>query len=167
MIAFELDSEGGAIFADFTAKNIGRYLAIALDKEIISCPRIDSAIPDGRGQITGQFTVDEAKSTVLQLRYGSLPIPLKVVDTRAVGPSLGQDSVNKSVRAGTIGLIIVLLFMLIYYRLLGLLADVALIIYALLTLALFKLIPVTLTLPGIAGLLGLGGHGCGRQHPDL
>ncbi len=153
VIAFELDSEGGAIFADFTANNIGRYLAIALDKEIISCPRIESAIPNGRGQITGQFTVDEAKSTVLQLRYGSLPIPLKVVDARAVGPSLGQDSVSKSVRAGTIGLIIVLLFMLIYYRLLGLLADIALIIYALLTLALFKLIPVTLTLPGIAGFL--------------
>jgi len=153
VIAFELDSEGAAIFADHTAKNIDRYLAIALDKVIISCPRIDSAIPNGRGQITGQFTVDEAKSMVLQLRYGSLPIPLKVVDARAVGPSLGQDSVDKSIRAGIIGLVIVLLFMLIYYRLLGLLADLALIIYALLTLALFKLIPVTMTLPSIAGFL--------------
>jgi preprotein translocase subunit SecD len=153
VIAFELDSEGGAIFADHTAKNVNRYLAIALDKVIISCPRIESSIPNGRGQITGQFTVDEAKSMVLQLRYGSLPIPLKVVDARAVGPSLGQDSVNKSLRAGVVGLIIVLLFMLIYYRLLGLLADVALVICALLTLTLFKLIPVTMTLPGIAGFL--------------
>jgi protein-export membrane protein SecD len=90
---------------------------------------------------------------VLQLRYGSLPVPLKVVDTRSVGPTLGQDSVQKSVRAGTIGLVIVLLFMLIYYRLLGLLADLALIIYALVTLSVFKLLPVTMTLPGIAGFL--------------
>lgn len=153
VIAFELSDEGGRIFAQHTAANIGRFLAIALDGEIISCPRIQSAIPEGRGQITGDFTVDEAKATVLQLRYGALPIPLKIIDTRAVGPTLGQDSVQKSIRAGAIGLGIVLLFMLIYYRLPGLLADVALIIYALLTLAIFKLVPVTLTLPGIAGFL--------------
>jgi len=90
---------------------------------------------------------------VLQLRYGALPVPLKVVDTRTVGPTLGQESVEKSVRAGTIGLVIVLLFMLIYYRMPGFLADLALVLYALVTLALFKLIPVTLTLPGIAGFL--------------
>lgn len=153
MIAFELDGEGARIFADHTAKNINRFLAIALDKVIISCPRINSAIPEGRGTITGQFTVEEAKAMVLQLRYGALPIPLKIVDSRAVGPTLGQDSVQKSVRAGSIGLAIVLLFMLVYYRMLGLLADMALIIYALLTLSLFKLIPVTMTLPGIAGFL--------------
>ncbi|MHB1295672.1 MAG: protein translocase subunit SecD [Anaerolineae bacterium] len=153
VIAFEMDSEGGAIFSDFTAANVGRYLAIALDKTIISCPRIDSAIPSGSGQITGRFTVEEAKGLVVQLQYGSLPVPLKVVDTRAVGPSLGQDSVDKSVRAGAIGLSIVLLFMLIYYRLPGFLACLALIIYALVTLALYKTIPVTLTLPGIAGFL--------------
>jgi preprotein translocase subunit SecD len=152
-IGFELTDEGGRIFGEFTAANIGRYLAIALDKEIISCPVINSAIPGGRGVIQGKFTVEEAKATVLQLRYGSLPIPLKVVNTRSVGPTLGQDSVQKSLRAGTIGLIVVLLFMLVYYRLPGLLADLALTVYALLTLALFKLIPVTLTLPGIAGFL--------------
>jgi preprotein translocase subunit SecD len=153
VIGFELDDEGAKIFATFTANNIGRYLAIALDKEIISCPRIESVIPEGRGQITGQFGVNEAKAMVLQLRYGALPIPLKVIDTRAVGPTLGQDSVDKSVRAGAIGLTIVLLFMLVYYRLPGLLADLALLIYATTTLALFKLIPVTLTLPSIAGFL--------------
>jgi len=153
VIAFELDDEGARIFAEHTANNIGRYLAIALDKTIISCPRIEGAIPEGRGQITGSFSVDEAKATVLQLRYGALPIPLKIIDTRAVGPTLGQESVQRSIRAGTIGLIVVLLFMLIYYRLPGLLADLALLIYATLTLALFKLIPVTLTLPGIAGFL--------------
>lgn len=153
VIGFELDDEGGKIFAQHTANNIDRFLAIALDKVIISCPRIQSVIPEGRGQITGKFTVDEAKAIVLQLRYGSLPIPLRVIDTQAVGPTLGQASVEKSVRAGMIGLVIVLLFMLIYYRLPGFLADLALIIYALLTMAAFKLIPVTLTLPGIAGFL--------------
>lgn len=153
VIAFELDDEGAGIFAAHTASNVNRFLAITLDKTIISCPRIQSAIPDGRGQITGRFTAEEAKAMVLQLRYGALPIPLKVVDARAVGPTLGQDSVEKSVRAGTIGLLVVLLFMLAYYRLPGLLADLALLIYATITLALFKLIPVTLTLPGIAGFL--------------
>ena len=153
VIGFELDSEGAKIFGDHTAASINEYLAIALDKVIISCPRIQTAIPDGRGQITGSFSVAEAKATVLQLRYGSLPIPLKIVETRTVGPTLGQDSVDKSVRAGTIGLVVVLLFMLIYYRLPGALADVALVIYALVTLAVFKLVPITLTLPGIAGFL--------------
>ena len=153
VIAFELDNEGAGIFAEHTANNVDRFLAIALDKTIISCPRIQSVIPDGRGQITGQFSAAEAKAMVLQLRYGSLPIPLKIVETRAVGPTLGQASVEKSIRAGAIGLVIVLLFMLIYYRLPGALADLALVIYALLTMALYKLIPVTLTLPGIAGFL--------------
>jgi len=152
-ISFELDQEGAQIFADFTANNRGRFLAIALDGEIISSPRINDPIPDGMGRITGGFTVEEARNMVVQLRYGSLPIALKVVDTREVGPTLGEDSVNKSVRAGAIGLGIVLLFMLIYYRAPGLVADAALIVYALVTLALFKLIPITLTLPGIAGFL--------------
>ncbi|MEA3407047.1 MAG: protein translocase subunit SecD [Chloroflexota bacterium] len=153
VIAFELDSEGAQIFAQHTANNIGKFVAIVLDKKVISCPRIQSAIPEGRGQITGQFSVEEAKSMVLQLRYGALPVPLEVVDTRTVGPTLGEDSVTKSVRAGAIGLVVVLLFMLVYYRLPGFLADLALIIYALLTLTIFKLVPVTLTLPGIAGFL--------------
>lgn len=153
VIAFEMNAEGAKVFAEHTAANVDRFLAIVLDGEVISCPRIQSAIPEGRGQITGQFTVAEAKALVLQLRYGALPIPLRVLDTRTVGPTLGQDSVQRSVKAGVIGLIIVLLFMLVYYRLPGLLADGALLIYALLTLALYKLIPVTLTLPGIAGFL--------------
>ncbi len=153
VIGFELNPSGATVFADFTAQNVGNFLCIALDKTIISCPRINSAIPDGRGIIQGQFTVDEAKAMVLQLKYGSLPIPLKVVDTSSVGPTLGQDSVQRSVRAGAIGLIMVLLFMLIYYRLFGFLADIALLIYALITLAIFKLIPVTMTLPGIVGFV--------------
>ncbi len=153
VVAFELDSEGTKIFGEYTTNNQGKYLAIVLDKVVISCPVVSTAITDGHGQIQGQFTIDEAKAMVLQLRYGSLPIPLKVIDVRTVGPTLGQDSVDKSVRAGAIGLVIVLIFMAVYYRLPGLLADLALIIYALVTLMLFKLIPVTLTLPGIAGFL--------------
>lgn len=152
-IAFELDEEGARIFAAHTAANVNKYLAIVLDKEVISCPIIHTAIPDGRGQITGQFTVEEARAIVLQLRYGALPVPLRVVDTRAVGPTLGAESVQKSVRAGVIGLAVVLIFMMTYYRFPGFLASLALIIYALITLALYKLIPVTLTLPGIAGFL--------------
>ncbi len=153
IISFEMTDEGGKIFATHTSANIGKYLAIVLDGKVISCPRIQSAIPDGRGQITGSFTVDEAKTLVMQLRYGALPVPLQIVDMRAVGPTLGQESVDKSIRAGAIGLCVVLIFMLVYYRLLGFLADIALIIYALVTFALYKLIPVTLTLPGIAGFL--------------
>ena len=153
LIAFELDAEGGRIFAEHTTNNIRKFLAITLDKEVISSPRITEAIPSGSGVIEGQFTIDEARALVLQLRYGALPIPLREVETRGVGPTLGQDSIQKSVRAGAIGLSIVLLFMLIYYRLPGLLADLALIIYAVITVAVYKLIPVTLTLPGIAGFL--------------
>ena len=152
-IVFELTDAGAEIFAMHTAANIGRYLAITMDKQVISSPRIESAIPEGRGRITGQFTLDEITRIVLQLEYGALPIPLKIIENRTVGPTLGQDSVRKSITAGTIGLIAVLVFMIVYYRLPGVLADLALIVYALITFSLFKLIPVTLTLPGIAGFL--------------
>ena len=152
-IQFSLKPQGTIDFATFTSRNVGRYLAIVLDKRVISCPRIQNAIPDGRVRITGNFTLEEARSLVIQLQYGALPVPLRVETTRSVGPTLGQDSVQKSVRAGAIGLCAVLFFMLVYYRLPGFLAALALIIYALLNFALFKLIPVTLTLPGITGFL--------------
>jgi protein-export membrane protein SecD/preprotein translocase SecF subunit len=152
-IYFELDDEGAGIFADHTASHINQFLCIVLDKQVISCPRIQTTIPDGRGRITGSFSLEEVRKLAVQLRYGSLPIPLRVETARKVGPTLGQESVQKSIRAGTIGLAVVLLFMLIYYRLPGLLADLALITYALINFAAFKLIPVTLTLPGITGFL--------------
>ena len=152
-IYFELNDEGAKIFADHTASHINQFLCIVLDKQVISCPRIQTVIPDGSGRITGNFSVEEARKLAVQLRYGSLPIPLRVETTRKVGPTLGQESVQKSIRAGAIGLSVVLLFMLIYYRLPGLLADLALITYALTNFAVFKLIPVTLTLPGITGFL--------------
>jgi protein-export membrane protein SecD len=137
MIAFELDDVGAPIFADFTGRNIGKFASIVLDKEVISSPVIQSQIPDGQGVIQGDFTLEEAQQLVVQLRYGSLPVPLRVETTRAIGPTLGQDSVQRSIRAGLVGLSIVLLFMLIYYRLPGLLADMALVLYGLLNLAVY------------------------------
>jgi protein-export membrane protein SecD len=142
-IQFELSDEGADVFADFTTANADYgsqpfyYLAIALDKEIISSPHIQSPIPDGQGIISGDFDLEEAQKLAIQLRYGALPIPLRVEMTRLVGPTLGQDSLQRSIQAGIVGLSIVFLFMLIYYRLPGLLADMALFLYGLLNLAVY------------------------------
>ncbi len=158
-IQFSFDDDGGKIFGDYTAKNVGKFLAITMDKTVISSPVIRSAITGGSGIIEGRFTVEEATRLVVQLKYGSLPIPLKVIESRAIGPTLGRESVARSITAGAIGLLIVILFMLLYYRLPGLLADLALIVYALVVFAIYKFgIPpffsfVTLTLPGIAGFV--------------
>ncbi|HEY3310803.1 MAG TPA: protein translocase subunit SecD [Anaerolineales bacterium] len=152
-IAFSLKSDSKTLFADFTRANVGKSLAIVLDKKVISAPRIDSAITDGAGVITGSYTQASANAFAVQLRYGSLPVPVQVAESRTVGPTLGAESVRKSVLAGAIGLGVVILFMLFYYRLPGFVADLALVTYALLSLALFKLIPVVLTLPGIAGFI--------------
>jgi preprotein translocase subunit SecD len=152
-VAFELSDTGAQIFGDFTAAHVGSVLAIVLDKQVISAPNIQTAILGGKGVITGKFTYDEATKLAVQINYGALPIPLSEVDTRTVGPSLGQDSLRKSLLAGIIGFAIVILFMAIYYRLPGLVASLALVIYALVSFALFRFIPVTLTLPGIAGFV--------------
>ncbi len=158
-IGLEFNPDGAKIFADFTSKNVGKFLAIVLDKVVISCPTIQTPIRDGRGRITGRFELEKARSIAIQLKYGALPVPLRVETVRTVGPTLGQDSVQKSIRAGSIGLSVVLLFMLIYYRLPGFLADLALIIYGLLNFAIYKFgIPgifpaITLTLPGITGFI--------------
>ncbi|RLC99281.1 MAG: protein translocase subunit SecD [Chloroflexi bacterium] len=153
IVEFKLNPEATEIFAEYTASHIGQFLCIVLDNTVISCPRVNSEIPGGEGYIEGNFTPDSVNQLTLQLRYGALPIPLRVESFNRIGASLGAESVEKSVRAGVIGLVIVLLFMLIYYRLPGALADVALIIYVLLNLALYKLGPITLTLPGIAGFI--------------
>ncbi len=152
-VIFELTPEGSIVFGEFTAANIGSMLAIVLDKEVISTPRIDDAITGGQGSISGNFTIDSANELAIQLRYGSLPIPLKVVQTQTIGPTLGEDSLNKSLVAGIIGMVTVMVFMALYYRLPGLIADLALLMYALLTFAVYRWIPVTLTLPGIAGFI--------------
>lgn len=152
-ILFTLTDEGARIFGDHTAANVGKYLAITMDKRVISSPVIQSPIREGRGRITGNFTLDEARSLVIQLKYGALPVPLKVIQTRTVGPTLGQDSLQRSLVAGLIGLGLVAGFMILNYRLPGLLATLALLVYAALVLTLFKLIPVTLTLAGVAGFI--------------
>ena len=153
IIPFELNPDATQTFAEYTASNVGGYLCIVLDKTVVSCPTVREPIPSGRASISGQFTFDTARQLAIQLRYGALPVPLRVESFNRVGATLGAESVQKSVRAGTVGLVIVLIFMLIYYRLPGALADVALVIYVLLNIALYKLVPITLTLPGIAGFI--------------
>lgn len=152
-VVFTLDAEGTRVFADYTSSHVGSFLAIVLDKQVISAPRVAGAITSGSGSITGNFTLETAANLATTLRYGSLPIPFTVSQSRTVGPSLGQDSLEKSLYAGAIGLGLVLLFMAIYYRFPGVLADIALGVYVVLTFALFKVVPVTLTLPGIAGFI--------------
>jgi len=152
-VTLEFTSEASAQFAEYTRQNIGRILAIVLDGQVLSSPSIESVIPDGQARISGTFTLEEARALSIQLKYGALPVPLAVEETRLVGPTLGQDSVQRSIRAGMAGLAVVLLFMIVYYRVPGVLAAVALIIYALINLSLYKIIPVTITLPGITGFL--------------
>ncbi len=152
-IAFTLSKSGAEIFGTHTAANVGKYLTIVLDKKVISSPRIETAITKGEGVITGSYTSESANAFAVQLRYGSLPIPMKIVETRIIGPTLGEDSLRKSLIAGLVGMTIVILFMGLYYRLPGIVADIAILFYAAVAFALFKWIPVTLTLPGIAGFL--------------
>jgi protein-export membrane protein SecD len=151
-VSFTLQPDEADFFAEYTRTHMGKFLTIVLDKQVISSPRINAEI-DGQGSITGQFTLEEARKLALQLRFGSLPVPLRIESTRQVGATLGDLSISSSIRAGTIGLAVVLLFMLVYYRLPGLLADLALLGYALLNIAVFMLIPITLTLPAITGFL--------------
>lgn len=152
-VNFRLTTAGAQIFSAFTAAHVGETLAIVVDKEVISTPRIDNAITSGEGVISGNFTSESANQLANNLRYGALPVPLKVIQSRQVSATLGEDSVRDSIIAGVAGLSVVALFMLFYYRLPGAIAVVALLIYAVITFALFKLIPVTLTLPGIAGFV--------------
>ena len=152
-ISFVLKSDATSVFGDYTTTHTGQYLAIVLDKQVISAPVINEPITSGQGQISGSFTQQEAQTLAVQLRSGALPIPIKVVQSRTVGATLGEESIRKSVMAGIIGMVVVILFMAFNYRTLGVIADLALICYALFTLMLFKLIPVTLTLPGIAGFI--------------
>lgn len=152
LISFELTGEGGEIFGPFTRNSINEPMAIVLDGVVLSAPVIQAELPTG-GVITGNFTQEEAETLALQLRSGALRIPLRVESTATVGATLGQESVALSIRAGIVGVMIVLVFMLIYYRALGIAADLALLVFIALNLMLFKMIPVTLTLPAIAGFL--------------
>lgn len=152
IIQFELTPEGGAVFGPYTAANINQPMGIVLDGILLSAPTIRARLDTG-GIIEGGFEEQEARQLALQLRSGALPIPLRVVSSDAVGATLGQESVTLSIRAGVIGVFIVLLFLTIYYRAPGVAAALALLVFILLNYALFKLIPVTLTLPAITGFL--------------
>lgn len=152
-VLFEMQPEAAQRFAEYTGNHVGQFLTIVLDGMVVSSPQIQSAIPDGSGSITGNFTYQSARSLAVQLQYGALPVPLQVESQRSIGATLGEESVNKSITAGVIGLIAVLLFMVIYYRVPGGLASLALLVYALLNLTSFRLLPVTITLPGITGFL--------------
>ncbi|MBI5962112.1 MAG: protein translocase subunit SecD [Chloroflexi bacterium] len=152
-ISFVLKGDATDLFAEYTTSHTQQYLAIVLDKQIVSAPIIEGPITSGQGVISGNFTQEEAQTLAVQLRSGALPIPIKVVESRTVGATLGEESIRKSVLAGLIGLGVVILFMAFNYQLPGIIADLALICYALLSLMVFKMIPVTLTLPGIAGFI--------------
>lgn len=153
IIGLEFNDEGKKLFAEITERNVGKPLAIFLDGYLISAPRVNEAIRDGQAVITGQFTLDEAKELAMRLNAGALPVPINLISQHTVGATLGKVSVEKSFLAGIIGFILVCLFMVIYYRLPGFISVIALCLYALMALAIFKLIPVTLTLAGIAGFI--------------
>lgn len=156
-VAFTFKSSAAKKFEDYTSKNIGKYLTIVLDNRVISSPVIQNTIPGGKGVITGSFTLDSARDLAVLLRGGALPLPVTVVENRTVGPLLGRDSIDKSLRAGYIAIAMVALFMFLYYRFAGFLADVALVVYTLILFMWLTLLGATLTLPGIAGfILSLG-----------
>ena len=152
-ISLQFDSEGTKLFADITQRNIGKTVAIFLDGQVLSAPTVQSAITSGQAVITGQFTVQQAKDLVTRFNSGALPVPIHLIQQQNVGATLGLASVQKSLEAGLIGFAVVALFMIIYYRLPGLLAVIALSIYTLLSLAIFKIFGITLTLAGIAGFI--------------
>ncbi|MCD6599253.1 MAG: protein translocase subunit SecD [Dehalococcoidia bacterium] len=158
LVRFEWDSEGARLFEQITERNLHKQLAIFVDDKVISAPVVQAVISDS-GQITGSFTLDEAADLVTQLNSGALDVPLALIDQRDVDATLGADSVKKSILAAEIGLILLLLFMFLYYRLPGVVACVSLGIYGIVLLAIFKLFHanLTLTLPGIAAaILSLG-----------
>ncbi len=153
LVSLQFNDEGAKLFEELTARNIGKPLAIFVDQQLLSAPTVQDKIPGGKAQITGTFTVDEAKDLARNLNAGALPVPIKLISQQTVGPTLGQVSLEQSLRAGLFGFLAVILFMLVFYRIPGLLASVALAIYIVLVLAAFKLIGVTLTLAGIAGFI--------------
>jgi preprotein translocase subunit SecD len=154
-VSLQFTPEGATKFEKITERNVGKPLAMILDNQLISDPPpvVREKISGGTAQISGNFTLDEAKNLAIQLNAGALPVPVKMVEERTVGATLGTESIARSVKAGFVGLFMVLLFMILNYGWLGVTADIALVIFGVLTLALYKLIPVVLTLPGIAGFL--------------
>lgn len=152
-VSLQFNDEGAKLFEDITTRNVGKPIAIFLDQQVISAPSVNEPISGGQAVITGNFTVQEAKLLAQRLNAGALPVPINLVSQQRVGASLGEEAVAQSLRAGLYGFLLVALFMILYYRLPGLLAVIALLIYMSVTLAIFKFWPVTLTLAGIAGFI--------------
>ena len=152
-VTLQFNAEGTKKFADLTTELVGKQLAIYLDDHLISSPVVNTAITSGEANISGSFSLDEAKGLSIQLNAGALPLSIKQISQTTVGATLGQEAVSKSTRAGLIGLGLVMLFMIAYYGKLGLLANIGLIVYGLITLGLYKLFVITLTVPGIAGFI--------------
>ena len=156
-ISFEMTAEGAQEFAKITRENIGRQLAITLDGVVQTAPKINTEIPSGNGAITGNYSVEEAKGTAALLNAGALPIKAEIVETRTVGATLGDESIAKSKNAGIVAIILIWIFMLIFYKLPGIIADLVIILFGFITFACLNFIDATLTLPGIAGfILSLG-----------
>ncbi|MDK2878818.1 MAG: preprotein translocase subunit SecD [Thermoanaerobacteraceae bacterium] len=153
MVSLKLDSKGAKKFADATSKFLHQQIAIKLDNQVISAPTVQDVITGGEAVITGLPSIDKAGELATLIRAGALPVDLEQRQVMAIGPTLGADSLSKSIRAGEIGVIVVLLFMLFYYRIPGLVADFALLVYVMLVLIIFTAIGATLTLPGIAGFI--------------
>ncbi|HOS69612.1 MAG TPA: protein translocase subunit SecD [Bacillota bacterium] len=153
VVAFELSPEGAKKFKEATERNINKIIGIYLDKNPISLPKVESVIPDGKGIITGSATMEEAGDLATLIRAGALPVPMETLSVTAVGPQLGANSFEQSVSAGQIGILLVFIFMIFYYRIPGLVADITLVLYLTLTLFALAAMKATLTLPGIAGLV--------------
>ena len=152
LISFSLKGDAVSKFGKLTERLIGKPLAIFLDGKLISSPTVRSAITGGEGQIEGRFTAEEAQDLAVQLNAGALPAPVKIIQERSVGATLGQDSINKSLAAGLFGILFVIIFMIMFYRLPGIIASFALILYTLVTIAIFEK-TITLTLAGVAGFI--------------
>ncbi|MCK5241565.1 protein translocase subunit SecD [bacterium] len=153
IVSFKLDSAGGKLFSGITGSNVNRRLAIILDERVYSAPVIKSRISGGSGIIEGQFQLQEAKDLALVLRAGALPAPVNIINKYVVGPTLGRDSIEKGTLSWVVGIIMVVLFMFVYYRSSGLIADVALVLNFLFLLALLAALGATLTMPGIAAII--------------
>jgi len=153
LILIQFNDEGSKIFEELTAKNVGKPVAIYIDGVPISAPTVQETISGGKAQITGSFTTKEAQDLARNLNAGALPVPITLISQQTVGPTLGKISLDESLKAGALGFLAILCYMIIFYRIPGFLACLSLIIYVVLLLSLFKLIPVTLTLAGIAGFL--------------
>ena len=153
VVGLEFNSAGADKFADLTAKNIGKQIAIVLDGEVLTAPVVQEAITGGRAQISGSRSIEDAERLAILLRSGSLPVKIEILENRTVGPTLGQDSKEKSIKAFGIGILGVFVFMILFYRLSGIVADIALLLYVMLLLLAMRYLGATLTLPGIAGII--------------